>query len=519
MADNKNVSADIVLLYPKTGLDIGGHTVAPPHGLLAIAAPVHKAGYKVKIIDMRRDNLWRETLKESVSKDTICIGIGAMTGTQIYFAVMMAREARMLTEQWGTPIVWGGAHASILPEQTVEHELVDIVVAGEGDESFPELVEALGHKRPLKGIKGIMFKDGGKVVSTGTRPLFDVEKLLPVPWDIINVEDYITRDNYFLKDSPRTLDIGQTSRGCPFKCAFCSSSSVLQKRWRAMTVERALEAILEPVKRFNLTGVWIRDDEFYIKNSRAFEICEKIMQSDRKISWYATGSRVDSFNRATDDQLALLKKSGGKVMKFGAESGSNRILDLIQKGIHIEDTLRANQKAKKHGIVPAYSLIVGFPTETFDDINQTLDFAFRLQRENPSAQLETFPTYTAFPGTPMWDLALKHGVNPPDNLEGWADWILDDYDMEGRKIPWFNKKERMWIGNICYMSILGNTISNVAGGIESRIMGSIFSMGLGTMQRYYRYRLKNKMYKNVPELAIARYMRRKLFYRNEKNFR
>lgn len=511
--------ADIVLLYPKTGLDVGGHTVAPPHSLLAIAAPVHKAGYKVKIIDMRRNLQWRDALKNNVTKDTICIGISTMTGTQLYFALRMANEARQLTERWQTPIVWGGAHPSILPEQTLESEFVDIVVVGEGDETFLELVEALQYKLPLDNIKGIAFKGGWEVIKTAPRPLLDVNKLLPTPWELLKVEDYITPDNYFLKNSLRTLDIGQTSRGCPFKCGFCSSSSVLQKSWRAMTVERSLEVILEPVKKFNLTGVWIRDDEFYVNNSRAFEICEGLVKSKYRISWYATGSRVDSFNRASDEQLRLLKLSGGQIMKFGAESGCNRILDLIQKGIHTEDTIKANLKAKKHGIVPAYSFIVGFPTETFDEMNQTIDFAYRLQKDNPVAQLETFPTYTPFPGTPMWELALSQGLQPPQKLEDWVNWNMDDYDLEGRQIPWFNQRQRKWIGNISYMSILANAVKNVGKGIEGLFMRGVFLLGLAPMQWYYRFRLKNKWYKNMPELAIARYLRKNLFYRNEKNFR
>lgn len=520
LEDKRSISpADIVLMYPKTGLDIGGHTVAPPHSLLSIAAPVHKAGYKVKIIDMRRDYQWRETLKQSVSRDTICIGVSTMTGTQIYFALMMAEEARRLTEQWGKPIIWGGAHISILPEQTLKHELVDIVVIGEGDITFFELVEALEHKRCLDNINSIAFKDGGKIEVNPSRELLDVNTLLPAPWDLINVEDYINRDAYFLKKSPRTLDVGQTSRGCPFRCGFCSSSSVLRKKYRAMSVDRAMEVILEPVKRFNLTGVWVRDDEFFCQNKRAFSIVERIFKSEHKISWYSTGMRVDSFLKATSEQLDLLKRSGGTIVKFGAESGSNRILDLIQKGFHVEDTIRANLRAKEHGIVPAYSFIVGFPTETFEEINQTIDLAFRLKRDNPDAQLETFPTYTPFPGTPMWDLAVKNGVRPPENLEGWIDWIMDDYDIEGRKIPWFNRKERMWIGNISYMSILANAVENVGRGVESPFMRTLFLAGLVPMQGYYRSRLKNKLYKGLPELAIARALRRKLFYRREKNFR
>lgn len=505
-------------MYPKTGLDVGGHTVAPPHSVLAVAAPVHRAGYRVKIIDMRRDYAWRETLRRSLGSKTLCVGISTMTGTQIFFALMMAREVRALTGG-KVPLVWGGPHPTILPEQTARHDLVDIVMVGEGEVTFLELVRALEHKRPLADVKGVAFKDGGRVVVTAPRPYVDVETLLPVPWELINVEDYICEDNYFLKDSPRTLDIGQTSRGCPHRCGFCCSSSILEKRWRAMSVEKSLERILEPVRRFNLTGVWIRDDEFYVDNRRAFAICERLMRGDRRIQWYATGSRVDDFNRCSDEQIGLIKRSGGRITKFGAESGSDRVLDLMQKGFHVEDTVRANLRCRQHGIVPAYSLIIGFPTETMAEIDQTIELGFRLKRDNPQAQLETFPAYTAFPGTPLWELALAHGLQPPDQLEGWMDWIMDEYDLEGKRMPWFNRREREWIGNIIYLSILGNAAKNVGGGIQSPLLRALFLGVLSPLQHYYAYRLRNKHYKHVPELAAARYLRRRLFYRNERNFR
>jgi len=163
MTDTKiaNQPADIILLYPKTGQDVGGHTVAPPHSLLAVAAPVHQAGYRVRIIDMRRDYQWRQTLKESIGSNTICIGISTMAGTQLFFALLLAAEARQLTGG-KIPLVWGGAHPTIIPEQTLQHELADIVVIGEGEITFLELVRALEHRQPLSGILGLAYKDGGE---------------------------------------------------------------------------------------------------------------------------------------------------------------------------------------------------------------------------------------------------------------------------------------------------------------------------------------------------------------------
>ena len=243
---------DIVLIYPKTGMDFGA-TVAPPHALLSIAAPLHKKGYRIKIIDQRVNSLWEQELGSVLKNKPICVGISAMTGSQIYFALKAAKIVRSKTNA-RVPIVWGGPHPSILPEQTLEDEHVDIVCVGEGDIAFSEIVEALERKRHLSQVLGIAYKDGKQKLHTRERPLLDVETLLPVPWELINVEEYIHPD-FYLKKAQRSLDIGQTSRGCPFLCGFCSSANIRKRRWRAMSVDRSLQAIIEPIRRFNLDGI------------------------------------------------------------------------------------------------------------------------------------------------------------------------------------------------------------------------------------------------------------------------
>ncbi len=501
---------DIILVYPKTGMDFGS-TVAPPHSLLSIAAPLHKDGYKIKIIDQRVDRNWSSHLADELKANPICVGISSMTGSQLHFALEAAKVIRMCTNG-KVPIVWGGPHPSILPEQTLRSEYVDIVCVGEGDITFNEFVKALETKRPLSTLRGIAFKDGGQIITTPSAPLVDVEELLPVPWDLINVESYIHPDMY-LKKSPRTLDIGQTSRGCPFNCGFCSSASIRMRKWRAMSVEKSLAAIIEPVKRFKLNGIWIRDDEFYIDRQRAHKICEGVIRENLKIHWYTSGTRADVFNKATEEQTATLKKSGAYVLKIGAESGSNRILKLMNKGITVEDTIEANLKAKRHGIIPAFALMVGFPTETFEEMNETIELAFKLRKDNPKAQFETVAIYTALPGTPMYDLALQHGLKPPERLEGWINWNFDEYDFQGRRIPWFNYKDRERIGNISYMSVLANAVPNAIDSVRSIFIRYLLKFIYAPISYYYRFRLKRKYYKFSADLAIIRFLRSKIFYR------
>jgi radical SAM superfamily enzyme YgiQ (UPF0313 family) len=505
-----NKERNILLIYPKTGMDFGS-TVAPPHSLLAIAAPLLKEGYKIRVIDQRVDKDWRDSIIEWLNEKTICVGISCMTGTQIYFAIEIAKIIR---EHTGgkVPMVWGGPHPSILPAQTLESEYVDIVCVGEGDACFSEIVKALEAGRPLHGIGGAAFKEAGKVVINPPAPLIDIEDLLPVPWELINVENYIHRDMY-LKSS-RILDIGQTSRGCPFNCGFCCSASLRMRKWRAMSVEKSLKAIIEPIKRFNLDGVWIRDDEFYIDRERANKICEQFIKEDLNIRWYTSGTRVDVFNKASDEQTAILKKSGAHVLKFGAESGTNRILKLVNKGITVEETLKANLKAKKHDIIPAFALMIGFPTETLDEINNTIDLIFKLKKDNPKAQFETVAIYTALPGTPMYELALKHGLKPPRKLDGWIDWNFDEYDFEGKRIPWFNYRDRKRLGNISYMSVLANALPNAIDSIESVSIRNLVKIFYAPISAYYRFRLKHKIYGFSLDLAVVRYLRKKIFYQS-----
>ena len=503
---------DVILFYPKTGIDLGA-TIAPPHALLSIAAPLKAAGFRVLIVDQRVDEDWRQRLLQGLAQKPLAVGISTMTGTQIRFALQAARIIREHASG-PVPLIWGGAHPSSIPEQTLEHPDVDIVCVGEGDITFLETVRALADKQPLQDVRGIGFKEHGKVVMNPPRPLLDVESLLDTPWDLVDVEKYIHRD-FYMRRTSRSMDIGQTSRGCPYQCGFCSSATLRQRRWRPMSVEKSLHMILEPVRRFRLDSIWIRDDEFYIDRKRAYAICQGILKSGLRFKWYTSGTRIDVFNRASDEELQAYKACGADTLKFGAESGSNRILKLMKKGIRVEDTLKANLRAKALGIIPVFALMIGFPTETFEDIHQTIDLFVRLKRENPQAQFEVIGTYTALPQTPLYTLALEHGLKPPQDLEGWIDWLSDEYDLEGRKIPWFNSYDRKGIGNITYMSILANSSLNAVSGVSNDVLRTLLKAFFFPVSRFERFRLKHKLYRWAPELDAARFLRKKIFYRRE----
>lgn len=478
---------DVVLVYPRTGQD-QSPSVGPPHSLLALAGPLLQAGYNVQIIDQRVDSRWRDHLAEALWTQPICVGISAMTGRQTHFALEAARAARDIGRG---PIIWGGPHPTTMPGQTLESDLVDIVCIGEGEKTFLDLIDALAGKRPLHQVQGIAYKDGGKLVLTGPRPLVDMDSLLLVPWHLVPVEKYIHPEMY-LGQSPRTLDIGQTSRGCPFSCTFCSSASLRHRRWRPMSVARALEAIREPVKRFNLTGIRIRDDEFYIDRDRVSSICAEMVREDLNVVWYTSGTRIDVFNRATDDEIDLLRRSGARGLKFGAESGSSRILSLMNKGITPTDTRHANLRARRHGIRPVFAFMAGWPSETWGEVKETLDLVEGLRRDNPGAFFDPLSPATALPGTPLWEQALGLGLQPPETLEGWGEWVFGNYDPDGRRLPWLSARDRRRIYDLCRTYFMAYCFAHTLDGVRGSRLRAMMKALYAPVGAAYRWRLKHQ---------------------------
>ncbi len=485
---------DIVLVYPRTGMDFTS-AVAPPHALLCVAAPLVKAGYKVKIIDQRVDSQWREHLKDELKTHPVFVGVSAMTGTQIHFAIETAKIVRNIDY---TPIVWGGAHCTFLPQQIIDSGWADYVCVGEVDET-------------IVGVASDIQKGKAEKIIKSSLP--DVENLLPLPWELVNAEDYIHPDMY-VKNGLMTMDIGQTSRGCPYFCGFCSSATIRERKWRAMSAEKAIAMITDTVNRFKLTGFWLRDDEFYINHKRTAQISEGIIPL--KIRWYTSGTRVDVFNKTPEEQVDLYRRAGAHTLKFGAESGSLRILQLMNKGITPEETLEANRKCMRHDITPAFSLMCGLPTETFEEVNMTIEMAKQLRKENPRAQFETMGMYRADPGTPLWDTAIKMGLKPPDKLEGWADWIGDEYDPKGLRLPWFDAKDRQALANLTYISMLSNAVPNVIDSLENKMFAELLRIGYFLPHKYYQWRFFGKHYRNVYELPLVRWLRREIFYKGRK---
>ena len=173
---------DILFLFPKTGEDIGA-SIAPPFGVLCASSLLNKENYKIKVIDQRTDKNWKNQIKSALKSNPLFVGISTMTGSQIYYALEMAKTVRKNNKD--IKIVWGGTHPTIIPQQTLENEYVDIIVRGEGEETCLELAKRIEKNKDYSKLKGINLNP--------QRKYLDINKLPETPWKIINVKKYISK--------------------------------------------------------------------------------------------------------------------------------------------------------------------------------------------------------------------------------------------------------------------------------------------------------------------------------------
>ncbi|MFV1950860.1 MAG: radical SAM protein [Nitrospinota bacterium] len=479
--------ADVLLIQPTDGF-YGKSQMFLPMGLLCISSFLDQEGYKIKIIDMRADEEWEKTLLNKLkTSPPICVGITVKTGIQILDGLKASKLIKKYNKD--IPVVWGGVHPSFLPEQTIINENIDFVVQGEGEYTFYELVKALqDKKRNFCDIKGLWYKEDSKPKAAPARELADLDKLVTLPYNLVDINTYAEGTKYQFEGGMFTL---QSSRGCPFRCTYCYNNNFNRAKWRAMSPEKVLEQVKLAVNKYNIKGIGFVDDNFFASIKRANQILELIEKAGLGVRLWFQGARVDSLHSMSESQLQRLEKLGVEYLQIGVESGSQKVLDFIKKNMRVEQVIEFNKKlAKNTNIKPIYNFMIGFPTETEKDISLTTDLFVRLLEDNPKAILRYISYLSFYPGTEIYDLALKMGLEPPSTLEEWGNHCFFDLN---RSYPWLSEKMKERIKRVVYAS--HGTNRKLGDFFDSRFKRLLVKI-------YYpvsKFRLKHNFYHFMPE--------------------
>ncbi len=445
--------ANILLIQPYIGYSASWlnllrkvENISLPLSLLRISSFLHDE-YNIKIIDQRTDKDWKENILRELRKKPICVGVAGGCGIQIKYALECSKVVK---ENSDVPVVWGGVHASLMPRQTLENSNIDIVVQGEGELTFYELVRILNTEECIEKVKGIWYKKNGLIYQNSISELLDLNILPIIPYHLINMNRYITNKLNF------TFPL-QSSRGCPQRCIFCYNEVYNRGKFRSMSPEKTLEHIAYIIDNFGIKYFRFFDDNFFADLKRAEEIVGGIINLKKKygVYWDSFGSTISSHYRMNESFLDLLEKSCCRSFYIGVESGSQRILDFIKKDIEISQVSKVNDMLKKRNFHVYYAFMAGFPTETLDELKQTIKLALKLIEDNPNAQIAGIKMFHPIYNTESHKMAKEYNFEFPSTLE---DWI---YRYEMIDLPWFSKKENYRLKSIWLTSnFLGKPVGN-----------------------------------------------------------
>lgn len=443
-------SRKIILFNPKTS-DISRRKGVLPLALLSISSKLNTEGYHIVIIDEATDSF-----SEEVLDGALCFGVSAMIGYQIYSALSMAKRIRKLHP--GIPIVWGGWHPSIQPEQTAENDHVDYLVRGQGEETFYELIKALEQNVGFETILGLTYKRDGQIRSNPDRPIVDPNTFPHLPYELIDMPKYIHASEF----GKRTINY-LTSIGCPFNCGFCAEQLVHHRKWYPLTAERVLKDLAYLIHTYGIDSVVINDSEFFINEKRVVEICRGMIDTGFHIKWGNVNGRADILLRYQEETWNLMRKSGLQSILTGAETYDPIILKLINKKISIENTIDFSKRAKKFGIIIKFSMMIGLPIKDrqktiYREFAETIDFINMLYRVNPDNMFLLF-MYTPFPGTPLYNRSVELGYQGPQSLEEWGLFLQG---LNSMLTPWTDEKisEIVYQVNF-YFPFVSNMVHNV----------------------------------------------------------
>lgn len=387
----------VLLAMPNSANDIRDSLgfASAPLGLAYIASYLREFGdHEVVIHDGMLDQTTDKDfgkLLSSIRPDIV--GISAQATPAIYDAYRLAELVKEYDPDCSTVV--GGAHVSFADDLTLnESPQIDFVARGEGERVMYDLVSELESGRYTE-VKGITYRDGSTIKRNPRPPPIKDLDSIPFPaYDLLDMGAYF--------QGPVRAGTMVSSRGCPYRCTFCSSSRLSGKKWRGRSAENVIEEVELLRKKYKVNEIEFLDDLFSYDSRRVKNICDMMETHAATLRWTCS-VRADLLSR-NPRMAQWLKRGGCHMVYMGVESGSQRILDLMRKGVSLNQVWRANAIAKHAGLQRIFSFIFGYPTETRKEAESTIALARHLDPE-----LAQFTICTPYPGTPLYKEAEREG--------------------------------------------------------------------------------------------------------------
>ena len=423
-----NPSLDPFRKSPEKGDDISNYV---PLSIITVAQFYREQGRKVKVLDSRlysSEDFVKLLKSEVMNHNTVGISVNTYTIHESYVITKLLKSL-------GKKVIWGGVHPRLYPEQ-------------------------------CKSI-------ADEIITIDLKP----RSLIPA-YDLLDIEKYIKRVH---KDNRiyRVLDI-QFTRGCPYRCAFCINPIFHGKKYTIPDIEDSKSAVKYIIEKYKLNHIVFLDENFFVNKNFATQIIKSLPKGVT----FTADCRANYFE-AFSPKLKSLLREKCKMLFIGAESGVQRILNLIKKDITVEDIWNANEECIDMNIIPNMSFIIGLPTETIDEMKQTMDFMMSLRNRNPLFYYIPQQPFRPYPGCEIYDELKKKGfIKEPKKIEEWIKYIYED------SMPWIDSSTFSFLKKLVFYSSKARRMGN---NTKSRIAYHISN-----------FRIKNNLFLLPIELKFAK---------------
>lgn len=409
-----------------------------PNSILSVASSVDGI-YPYAIVDGNMETgPWEKIYNYLQTGHYSYFGCTCMPGPQLKQAIPFSKKIKELFPK--ITIIWGGYFSSNQHKVVLQSGYVDFVINGPGENAFPALIHALENDQPYELIPNLIYKQEDKIIKGPKEELCNPDELPPLPYEKLN--SFYPLENYLGKTYLGTKTIAyHSSYGCPFTCSFCAVVPIYNARWKGKAAPLIYNDIKYLKDTFGGNAIEFHDNNFFVSEKRTVEFSQLI--KPEKMTWWGEG-RIDTIDKYTDESLALMRESGCKMIFFGAETGNDAILKIMDKGGTQTGEQIKNFAARmaRFDIIPEYSFVLGTPAATEEEVMKQIDFdiAFikEIKRINPKTEIVIY-VYSPVPteGSAMYNEVIKSGFQFPQKLEDWIAPQWENFDLRKNPLtPW-----------------------------------------------------------------------------------
>ncbi len=415
----------ICLIFPRFEYKSGD----PPLGLAYIASALKKNKIETSILDTTFNPSFEyvESYLKQQKPDIIGIYVDTIMFNDAIKVIKIAKKLDIFT-------IAGGPHPTILPETIIEY--VDVVARGEGEEIIIDIIKNLNN---LEKVNGIWYKENNKIIKNPPKePIKDMDKIEFPSRDIIDMDNYIKDWHYMDSVNPNLKGTNiVASRGCPYHCTFCQPTlnSIFGAKLKKRSPENLVEEIKQIKKDYKVDAIFFHDDTLTADKKWVREFCNLLEKENLNLLW-SCNTRVDTIDK---ELMKVMYSVGLRGLHIGVESGSPGILnEIYKKGINLEKVKEVINSARKIGIHTLCFFMLGAPTETKEEINKTIKFAYSLKCDEAS-----FSITSPLPCTDLYNVIKKEGYELSEDFSDfnyYSKRAFQDPKLPYKKLKYYQKK-------------------------------------------------------------------------------